>query len=283
MAKTIIVEDDGLLCPEVGRWAEDKYRLMSMYASLFSTGMKKKWDERIYVDLYAGAGYSRVRDTKTILAASPLLAVSVHDPFDKYIFCEREGKLLTALKERISRIAPSANASFVHGDCNQRVDQICAEIPAASFGHKVLTLCFVDPYDIGIKFATLERMSQRFVDFLVLLAVYMDAGRNVARYTTTDSPKIDEFLGYSDWRAAWLAAQLQRKQFPQFLAEQFAERMETLGYLRQPLHRMRRVRSNDKNLPLYYLALFSRRELAYKFWEQVLSYSTDQRRLPGLS
>ena len=39
---------------------------------------------------------------------------------------------------------------------------------------------------------------------------------------------------------------------------------------------MKLVRSNEKNLPLYYVALFSRHELAYKYWEDVLKYSTDQ-------
>jgi hypothetical protein len=39
---------------------------------------------------------------------------------------------------------------------------------------------------------------------------------------------------------------------------------------------MKLVRSHEKNLPFYYLALFSRNETAYKFWNEVLKYSTDQ-------
>jgi three-Cys-motif partner protein len=279
MAKVVQVEDDGLPCPEVGSWAEDKYRLMGMYASLFSTGMKNKWDERIYVDLYAGAGYSRVRETETVLAASPILALLVPDAFDKYIFCEKKGKLLAALKLRVAKTAPAAKVSFVHGDCNQRVDEICKEIPVGSLRRKVLTLCFVDPFNIGIKFETLRQISSRRVDFLVLLAVYMDANLNYSRYTTVESRKIDEFLGSSDWRSAWPKAQQEGDEFPKFLAQQFAQRMQTLGYLPQPLYNMKMVRSDEKNLRLYYLALFSRHELAYKFWQDVLSYSDDQRKM----
>ncbi len=52
--------------------------------------------------------------------------------------------------------------------------------------------------------------------------------------------------------------------------------MESLGYLPQELHQMKLVRSDDKNLPLYYLALFSRSEIAYDFWNDVLKYGTDQ-------
>ena len=279
MAKVIKVEDDGLTCPEVGRWAEEKYSLVGMYASLFSTGMREKWDERVYIDLYAGAGYSRVRGTNTVLAASPILALKVEDPFDKYIFCEEEERLLAVLKLRAKKVAPEANVSFIAGDCNRRVDRICNEIPTATSTHTVLSLCFVDPFDIKIKFETLRKIASRYVDFLVLLAVYMDANRNYSRYTSAESHQIDEFLGYAEWRSAWNEAQKERIEFPHFLAQQFAERMQTLQYLPQPLYRMKKVRSDEKNLPLYYLALFSRHDRAYKFWDEVLAYSSDQRKL----
>ena len=39
---------------------------------------------------------------------------------------------------------------------------------------------------------------------------------------------------------------------------------------------MKLVKSDEKNLPLYYLALFSRNKLAHKFWDEVLKYGTDQ-------
>ena len=64
--------------------------------------------------------------------------------------------------------------------------------------------------------------------------------------------------------------------FRQFLASEFATSMESLGYLRKLLDRMKLVRSVDKNLPLYHVALFSRNEMAFKFWDDVLKYSTDQ-------
>jgi hypothetical protein len=86
LAEHLRVEDDGLMCPDVGRWAESKYRLISLYDELFATGMKKKWDQRVYVDLYAGAGYSRIQHTEIRLKGSPILALSVSSPFDKYIF-----------------------------------------------------------------------------------------------------------------------------------------------------------------------------------------------------
>jgi three-Cys-motif partner protein len=166
------VPHDGLVCPEVGGWTEDKHRLVSLYAKLFSSGMKHKWDKRIYVELYAGAGYSKIRGTPRIILGSPLRALMLKDTFDKYLFCEEDPEKLDALKIRAKRTAPAADIAYVAGDCNERVSAILAKIPAGSRGNTVLTLCFVDPCDIGIKFKTLHALSSRYVDFLVLLALY---------------------------------------------------------------------------------------------------------------
>jgi three-Cys-motif partner protein len=268
--------DDGLSCPEVGAWTEDKHRMVSLYATMFSSAMKNKWGKRIYLELYAGAGHSRVRGTQKTILGSPLRALTVEDPFDKYIFCEATSNNLEALKTRVARYAPSASVTYVEGDCNQRASDIAAEIPYGMKSDTVLTLCFADPYDIGLKFATIKTLSQRFVDFLVLLAVYSDANRAYKRYVMEDAVKVDEFLGSDTWRVRWKTAQSDGVLFPKFVAQEFAASMETIGYLHTPVHKMKLIRSDDKHLPLYYIAMFSRNRLAHDLWDQALKYGTDQ-------
>ena len=58
-----LIGDDGFFIPDIGSWAETKHRLIGLYAALFSTGMKWKWDRRVYVDLYAGAA---IRDCEAV-------------------------------------------------------------------------------------------------------------------------------------------------------------------------------------------------------------------------
>jgi len=275
-SQNLHVDGDGLACPEVGGWSETKYRLLALYDELFSTGMKNKWDQRVYIDLYAGAGYSRVSGTGAFLKGSPVIALTVANPFDKYIFCEENEQLLDALKLRVQRIAPQASVEYIPGSCDARINEILNAIPKGSAGNKVLSLCLVDPFDFGIKFQTLRRLSTVFIDFVVLLAVGMDANRNYDHYVEGQSTKIDQALGNTQWRERWKAAGTRREDFRQFLAAEFSMSMESLRYLKQPLHRMKLVRSNDKHLPLYYLALFSRHNIAYGFWDEVLKYSTDQ-------
>ncbi len=273
----IQTHDDGLVCQDVGGWTETKHSLVSLYAKLFASGMRAKWDVRVYVEFYAASGYAKVRGTSKIIPGSPLRALSLEHPFDKYIFCEADAERLEALKIRVRRHAPKADVHYIAGNCNEKVDEILRAIPQASPQKKVLTLCFVDPPDIGIKFATVRRLSERYVDFLVLLALYMDANRNVANYVKEKAVKIDEFLGSKTWRAQWNQRVLEGIDFPQFLAEEFSKSMESLRYRSQPLHKMKTVTISEiMNVRLYRLALFSRHDRAYAFWDQVLKYSTPQ-------
>ena len=279
-AISLDARDDGLYYEDnVGAWVEDKYRLVSLYETLFSTGMKHKWEKRVYIDLYSGPGLVRLRGTSRFLWSSPLLALQVKDPFDKYVFCESDAAALDALRRRVEKHFPQADVCYVSGDCNANVAEVCSKIPKPSKDSKVLSFCFVDPYDLSVKFSTISKIADRFVDFLILLALGMDANRNYEHYVEGDSTKIDEALGNREWRERWKAVGIRRGDFRPFLAGEFCRSMESLGYLKKPLDRMKLVRSVEKNLPLYYLALFSRSETAFKFWNDVLTYSTDQKNL----
>jgi len=269
--------EDGLITPEVGGWAEDKHRLVSLYSSLFSSGMKAKWDNRVYLELYAGAGYAKVRGSGKLILGSPLRALFVKDPFDRYVFCEEVPRKLAALKERVRRLSPGAPVAYVEGRCDRQVGEIVSSIPEGSKESTVLTLCFADPFDIGLRFETIQALADaRYVDFLITLALGMDANRNYEHYVREDASKIDEFLGSGSWRRRWASAQWDAVKFTRFLAEEFSSSMARLGYIPPPFYTMKEVRSYEKNLSLYRLALFSRNERAYKFWDQVLKYSTDQ-------
>jgi len=273
---SIAVTDDGLFCPEVGSWSETKHDHVAYYAKLFSSGMKQKWGRRVYVELYAGAGYSRIRNTTRIIEGSPLRALQLPDRFDKYVFCEEDPKKLYALEKRVRRVAPEANVAFITGDCNENAPKILNEIPLGSKTDTVLTLCFADPYDISLRFSTLQGLArERIMDFIVLLALWTDANRAYKNYVMEDAVKVDEFLGSTTWRERWNTAQT-NVTFPKFLAGEFASMMETLGCLPTPIHKMKRFRSDEKNLPLYYIAMFSGHPLAHRFWDDVLKYGTDQ-------
>jgi len=191
-AENLSVEADGLVAPEVGSWAETKYRLLALYDELFSMGMKHKWDQRVYIDLHAGAGYSRVRGTRKFLKSSPILALTVTEPFDNYVFCEDGSDLMEALKVRVARAAPQAQVAYVPGRCDTELESICKEIPRGSSSNKVLSLCVVDPFDFGLRFETLKKLSVFYIDLVALLAIGMDLNRNYDHYVAEALPHLQE-------------------------------------------------------------------------------------------
>lgn len=272
-----LVPDDGLIAPEVGPWTVEKHAMVSLYSTLFASGMKEKWSRRIYVELYAGAGYARIRGASKLVLGSPLRALKVKDPFDRYVFCEEKKDKLEALKIRAKQTSPGADIAYVGGNCNERTLEILKEIPQGSTGDTALSLCFADPFDIGLEFETIRSLANaRYIDFVILLALGMDANRNYEHYLKQDADKVDKFLGSDSWRERWATAQWDAVRFTRFLADEFTKSMATLGYIPPPYYTMKEVRSHEKNLALYRIALFSRHERAYKFWDQVLKYSTDQ-------
>ncbi|MEJ2183672.1 MAG: three-Cys-motif partner protein TcmP [Nitrospirota bacterium] len=269
--------DDGLLTPEVGSWAERKYRLVWNYAKMFTTGMKNKWHERIYIDLFAGAGCAKIRESSIIVPASPLLALDIPDKFDKYIFCEQNESKLKALMQRVSTRHPDINAKYIHGDVTEHIDRIISEIPMHSSAHTVLSFCFIDPYKIdNFNFQVIKELSSKYVDFLILIPSYMDAHRNVVKYAEDTHVSIEDFTGGKDWKELWDMERKKGTDFGVFLPELFCTSMEKLGYLHTGVSDTILIRSDKKNLPLYHLAFFSRHQLGMKYWKESIKYSSDQ-------
>jgi len=270
------VEDDGLEIPIIGEWGLDKYRLVECYARIFATSMKYSWDERVYIDLFAGAGRALIRENRRIVNATPLRALALPDPFDLYIFSERDPKKVSALQGRVSRLHPHLRTKFLCGDSNGLVDGILQNVPSGSPSHRVLSFCFADPFSLtNLRFETIRRIAERYVDFLVLIPTGMDPGRNEDRYVKPDSTVVSEFLGRDDWRDTW---RLETKKLPfgDFIAREFGLSMKLLGYRFEGLAETHEMRSTRKNLSLYRLGLFSRRDLGSKFWNECRKYSTPQ-------
>lgn len=269
--KTLYGEDDGLLIPDVGPWTEDKFDLIRLYCQIFSSAMKNKWT-RVYIDLYAGSGQCRIKGRDQVLLGSPLISLSVDAPFDRYIFCESAPERFSALKARVERSYAERDVSLIAGEFDEHINEICSMIPKKS-----LALCFVDPFDCAFDIDHLKTISKcaHGVDFLCLLALQMDAKRNLQHYLKPDS-KIDRMLGNTAWRVRWNNRSDIHEDFAKFLAEEFAGSMSGAGYLKTPLHQMKLVKTQDTNVPLYYLAMFSKNQMAFKLWTQVLKYSTKQ-------
>jgi len=272
---TLNIKDDGLIIAEVGAWSKRKYKLISQYAEMFSTSMKNKWDYRIYIDCFAGCGYSKIKGTSTIVPASPILALEIPDKFDQYIFCDIDKIKLGSLKKRIENKYPDTEVYFINNDVNCSVDKIVNFIPRPSRTNRVLSFCVLDPYNINnLCFNTIENLAAKiFVDFLILIPSYMDANRNLQNYYHNKS--IDNFLGDSKWRETW-EENKNSLRFGRFIVEEFNKRMISRGFLGLEPEEFVEIREQKRKCPLYHLAFYSKNNLGKKFWKAAIKGSNPQ-------
>jgi three-Cys-motif partner protein len=272
----IKIEDDGLIAPEVGPWSDIKYKLIGKYADIFNSGMKNIIPQRIYIDLFSGAGYAKVKDTNRIIFTSALISLSLPNPFTKYIFSEFDNEKMEALKLRVRKHFPEKydQVIFIQGDSNENIEEIKSYIPEYNFNNKVLTFCFVDPFSLNLHFKTISSLGERRVDFLILMALQMDGKRNLEKYLDDNNNKIKLFIDECNWREQFLSNGYSASDFTKFLSDKYDERMKLLGYIEPP--EKHRIQAYSTHLPLYYLAFYSKHERGNEFWKKIKGYATDQ-------
>ena len=269
----IYVRPDALFTPDVGIWALEKYQLLGGYCNIFTKGMRTKWNNLVYIDLYAAAGYALIRESNLIVRSSALIALSIPIKFDKYIFCEENPKLFEALDQRIKREKDKSAVDLFLGDCNNKIKEIKNSIPRYSPGNTVLTFCFVDPFDLKLNFETVKYLASDLTDFLILQAFHMDANRNFRTYISNNNDKIANYLGQEDWRNIWESSGCLPKDFVKFLADQYDANMKELGYKNASRHP---IKLPGKNVPLYYLTFYSKHERGLDFFKKVDDYISNQ-------
>jgi len=188
-------ENDGLITPVVGHQSTDKHYFLERYIDIFTTSMKGKWSLH-FIDLFAGAGIERVKDSGTLRWGSPMLAAHATKPFDKLHLCELDTEKYEALKSRIGRYRP--DSQILNGDANQLAKQIAAEIPPRS-----LSLAFLDPYGLQLDFSTIELLAGLRADLIIFFPDRLDILRNWKQYYYDNpSSNLDRYLGLgSNWRA----------------------------------------------------------------------------------
>lgn len=274
----IEIQNDGLYTPEVREWSLEKYQLVGSYCDIFTNGMKFKWDQLVYIDLFAGAGHAKIKETGKTYLNSAFTAMSIPVPFTKYILCEKDEKRFNALSERVNRDFKHLNVELIKGDSNKNVQKVINAIPPFKKGNTLLPFCFVDPYSLNLNFETIKALGSTLMDFLILQALHMDANRNIDTYLKDKNTKIANYLGIPEWRELFEKNPTGYKNnFVKFLADQYQEQMYKIGY--QKTKHMHHIRSNQKNLPLYYLAFYSKNPRGIDFFKKIQSYVKPQLKL----
>lgn len=263
----LIVADDGLYTPEIKRHSLEKIRLHNRYARIFATAMRTHWPQLAYVGLYAGAGRAEISGTGEIVETSALAVIRQPDRFTDYIYVDHDSTCMDALRSRIQALKPSENFTFLTEDVNDSVDAVKRALPQYSRSRGLLSFCFIDPFDVQLKFDTIRRLSHLRMDFLVLLMLGVDARRNFHRYMSDESStRIGDLIDCPEWRTEYRAG-TRGASVIHFLLGKFDEAMQRLGYL-SASEDTHIVRASGMGVLQYVLAFYSKSDVGRRFWRE---------------
>jgi three-Cys-motif partner protein len=252
---------DGLPVQCVGQWATDKHHILKQYIEATWAVRAKYLPPRgkggaAYIDLFAGPGKLRIRNTGEVQDGSPLIALRhTEAPFSRLIYCDLDPDNVRSLAARTA--ADADRTTIVHGDCNTEIERIAALIPRLG-----LNIALIDPYGLkALKFSTLRRLAEfPRMDFIIHFPTG-DIKRNLGQ-----SRSYRDWLNDAMGTSAWATRIASDTDIATMIAV-FKEQLATLGYL--SLQARSEPIKNDQNLPLYYLVYASKNERGDQIWQSI--------------
>jgi three-Cys-motif partner protein len=229
--------------------------------------MARKW-RLVYLDVMAGPGLCKLEETGEEFPGSPFVALE-HE-FHEFIFIEDNPQLADALKQRVAKHPKARLVKLLPNNWVEVLKQ-----GRLQFSDDTLVVAFVDPTGISQvpMQAVLRLAKNRHIDLLVTIQHSLGITWNVPQYIRSAGGKtaLDAFLDSRDWRNwNWKEA----SQFTRMAIDAFSRRIQQEGFI------LTRHISVPEDQPLYRFTLFSRHQLAEKFWNETLKIDeTGQREL----
>jgi three-Cys-motif partner protein len=139
-----------------GWWTKHKLEILQDYLEAFARASNKV-DERIYLDLFAGAPDNQERGGVTEILGSVHRALGVQPQFTRVCLFEVE-PIATDLEKALQQRYPERPGIEVfHGDCNLVFGRAAARLASVRWAP---TFAFIDQYDNEIHWKTLEQIAR---------------------------------------------------------------------------------------------------------------------------
>lgn len=258
-----MIGSDGLIIRDSGEWAKDKLYYLNHYLDIMSVGMKNRWPSKLYyVDLFAGPGRCKIRDTGEEVDGSPLIALKYD--FAKYFLFEADSASCQALETRVrSRSAEKSSKAVIRNvDCNKGVEEIT--LPSSSLG-----LAFIDPTGISqLSFETVRKLCEgRKIDLIINFPEGMGIRMNLHQYTRTEKTALSRFMGSSRWQQLYTRGSLSFDDACRTIAQEYLYNLTSLGYIAVDKDWIP-VKTRQNSL-LYYLLFASKHPRGTDLWRKI--------------
>ncbi|WP_027443884.1 three-Cys-motif partner protein TcmP [Erythrobacter cryptus] len=204
----------------VGPWARRKLNALEQYLAAYHKVMQNQRFNLIYIDAFAGAGWSRVRTApaealgldlpidddqaeaeEEFIAGSPVRALATGRGFDHYFFFDADPRR-AALLEQLKRDHPQKDIRIKTGDANAGVQKLAAHFHKRPMARGV---AFLDPYGPHLHWATVQALAEtRKVDVIINFPLAMAINRLITRDGQIREnwvQMLDACFGTHDWHS----------------------------------------------------------------------------------
>jgi three-Cys-motif partner protein len=267
-AEMYLSKDDHLPVRGVWRHSARKSWMVSRIVDVVSKAMSGKSAQLGYVELYSGPGRLLDQSTGIELPGSPVEALRVRVPFDRYVFCDFDPDCVHALRERADREGAGSRADVRQGDAKDlnHLEQVADE-----FGRGTLVIVYLDPArPRDMTWPTIEVLARRLqnVDLIINLPVNSLQRAISGPYDRdAEARAAGAFLGHPDPRQLVHWDRTHSHDVPgtiQAIREFYDEQLKSLGFLKPG----RRVVVYPRDVPYYDLLYASRHPLGVELWDR---------------
>lgn len=285
----------------VGPWARQKLDGLESYLSAYTIALSKMPFRLVYIDAFAGAGKSRVRDAwsgdddeaqlfederlargeEEFIEGSPRRALNLRRPFNAYHFFDADAgraDLLRGLRDEFSDRGIEVRV----GDANELVQALAPQLRG-----ETKAVAFLDPYGPHLHWRTLEALAATGnVEVIINFPLGMAINRLIKR--SGDNPDswrrmLDACFGSEEWQEICYRTQEDLFGKPSIskvedaaarLLHYYVRRLKKLfGYAATPS-----VVRNTREVPIYYMLWAGPNPLGLKIANHVLEQGERVRR-----
>ena len=268
----VVVTPNGFI--EIAPHTLHKYNILKKYLNVCKI-FDKHYSNFVYVDTHGGSGKVSLKGKKDVwVDGSPLIAANWAPSFPCHIV-EIDPDTYQRLCESTSGCS---NVNTYHGDCNELIEPILSNIPK----WKKFVFCFVDPNGLvyynsdgstcdQVKAETIRAISnfprtELLLNF-PLEAIMRCAGDFIANPDTergqSNGQRVTTFMGSESWKDV----PLERRKYLELYMDEMLESYPYKGAIL--------IRSETKNLPLYYLVYTTHNYTAAKIMRDIIKKEGD--------
>lgn len=264
-----------------GEWTKEKLERIKDYLVNYKIALKTKSFKLGYIDAFAGTGYVSQNDddsqsflpefsesdVKDFFEGSARIALQIDDPFDSYIFIEKDRNKVSEL-ENLKREFPQLadKIKSVNQEANEFIMNLCSKDWLKTNRRAVM---FLDPYGMQVKWETIEAIAKtKAIDLWILFPLGVAVNRllrNDGQISEKVKLRLDEMFGTKDWQDKFFQENPQNDLFdptPKMMkkinlngiADYFNDRLKTI-FEKVASNPLRLI--NSKNNPLYLLCFAS--------------------------